>query len=89
LGYKLAMHDHTHATAATVTVSSNVTLAEIQAFLSDGAIDFDVSLKPAPRGRGTELHASTHEGSKSDLKLALARVRSLLETGEVPTGARR
>jgi hypothetical protein len=83
------MHDDTRATPATVTVSSNVTSAEIRTFLSDAAIDFDISLKPAPQGRGTELHASSHELSKSDLKLALARVRSLLETGEVPSGARR
>jgi hypothetical protein len=97
------VHDHSRATPATVTISSNVSLADVEAFLSDPRAlarcfgdelsdkpaDFGISTKPAPGGRGTELHASSHEKSKSDLKHGLARMRALLEAGEIPTGARR
>jgi hypothetical protein len=86
-----------------VTVSSNVAPSEIEALLANSAAlgrcfatgdsstvaDSSISLKSGPEGRGTELHASSHGQSKSELKLGLSRMRSLLETGEIPTGARR
>jgi hypothetical protein len=83
------MHDHEHAIAATVTVSSAVSPADVTAFGARTTREYDVSIKPAPGGRGTELHATSHELSKTDLKQALAKERALLEAGEVPTGARR
>jgi ribosomal protein S9 len=83
------MHDHKHATAATVTVSSAVSAVEVERFVARTAREYDVSVKPAPGGRGTELHATTHALSKADLKQALAEERALLEAGEIPTGARR
>ena len=83
------MHDHEHTTAATVTVSSAVSPADVESFVARAAGDYDVSIKPAPGGRGTKLHATSHVLSKDDLKHALTAKRALLEAGEVATGARR
>jgi hypothetical protein len=83
------MHDHEQATAATVTVSSAVPPAGVEAFVARTSRQYVVSIKPAPGGRGSELHATSHALSKTDLKKALANERALLEAGEIPTGARR
>ncbi len=83
------MHDHKNATAATVTVSSAVSATDVETFVARTMREYEVSIKPAPGGRGTELHATSHALSKTDLKQVLANERALLETGEIPTGARR
>jgi hypothetical protein len=83
------MHEHDRTTPAAVTVSSDVSLGDIETFLAGTSSEYSVSTKPAPGGRGTELHATSHTLSKADLKQALAKARATLEAGEIPTGARR
>ncbi len=46
-----------------------------------------VALIAAPGNRGTELHVAMH-GEKYHVKDIVRRMKSLLETGEVATGAR-
>ncbi len=72
-----------------MTVSSAISPPDVETFFAGAAREYEVSIKPAPGGRGTEVHATTHALSKTDLKKALADERALLETGEIPTGARR
>jgi hypothetical protein len=48
-----------------------------------------LELRDAPEGRGTEMYASSRFASnKYEIKNALRRAKALLETGEIPTGAR-
>lgn len=45
-----------------------------------------VYLHDAPGGRGTEVYLSLHSAHKTRVKEAIRRAKSLLETGELPTG---
>lgn len=47
-----------------------------------------IELRDAPAGRGTEMHLCMRGLSKYDIKDVLRHVKSLLETGEIPTGRR-
>lgn len=48
-----------------------------------------LELRDAPGGRGTEIYASSRFArNKYEIKNALRRAKALLETGEMPTGAR-
>jgi hypothetical protein len=46
-----------------------------------------LALIPAPGNRGTELHVAMH-GDKYEIKEIVRRMKMLLETGEIATGAR-
>ncbi len=52
-------------------------------------IDMRVSLVEAPGRRGVEVHASSPSLEQKEMKAILRKLQSLLEAGEVPTGARR
>jgi|GEM_PF-2663925 len=45
-------------------------------------------VRDAPGARGTEVHLSMRGLGKYEIKEVLRRAKSLLETGEVPTGRR-
>jgi hypothetical protein len=58
-----------------------------QAF-GDALSDCRFSHKPAPDGRGVEVHASSGRLPQKEMKAKLRAYRALVEAGEIPTGAR-
>lgn len=47
-----------------------------------------LEIRDAPAGRGTELYLTMRGVGKYAVKEVLRRAKALLETGEIPTGAR-
>lgn len=82
--------------ASTITIRAP--RAEVTALADDGAVlarafgsaanECRFAYLAAPGGRGTEIHASSAKTDEKQLKAALRRFRSIVETGEIPTGSR-
>jgi hypothetical protein len=69
----------------TVNLPLDEVTGRLPAELTEPAGAIEVTLRPAPGGRGTEIHARAAGGTVSDdqLRKALRNSRSLLEVGEV------
>jgi hypothetical protein len=87
--YRLWQARRPHPEDGRHVITVNVPLDEVTERLPGelteplGAIE--VTLRPAPGGRGTEIHARAVDGAVSDdqLRKALRNSRSVLEVGEV------
>lgn len=85
-------HSTKKAIAATITIradrSAGLNEPQLRAAFGDNYDRCAISTLNAPGGRGTELHVTSHDVGQKKLKAHLRAYRALLETGEIPTGAR-